>query len=260
MGRPPAAQVASLVQARPKPIQEHLLTALDICLARAPDDQPQMRKWLAAAVEAADPDPWRRQARDAVAAGDLPALERLVEEPSAALQRPVLLHLFMSQLPRDARTAKGRLNLLMQQADPGEFWAPSRFFQASAYDLLAFYLATSESNLRMEGFALELATKAVTLSPNDANFWNTLGTCQYRVRNWQPAIAALAKAMQLSGGGDADDWLFFAMAHWQLGDRQEARKWYDQAVEWMNRNSRQAEDFRRFRVEAAELLGVENKK
>ena len=56
--------------------------------------------------------------------------------------------------------------------------------------------------------------------------------------------------------GDATDWFFLAMAHWQLGDKDEARKWYDKAVEWMDKNQPKNEELLRFRAEAAELLGI----
>jgi hypothetical protein len=46
------------------------------------------------------------------------------------------------------------------------------------------------------------------------------------------------------------------MAHWQLGAKEEARKWYNRAVEWMNKNPRRDEELRRFRDEAAALLGI----
>ena len=46
------------------------------------------------------------------------------------------------------------------------------------------------------------------------------------------------------------------MAHWQPGEKDEARKWFDQAVEWMEKNKPDDEELRRFRAEAAELLGA----
>jgi hypothetical protein len=46
------------------------------------------------------------------------------------------------------------------------------------------------------------------------------------------------------------------MAHWQAGQRDQARKWYAQAVDWMEKNKSQDEELRRFRDEAAALLGV----
>ena len=46
------------------------------------------------------------------------------------------------------------------------------------------------------------------------------------------------------------------MAHWQLGEKDEARQWYDQAVEWMEQKQPDNDELRRFRAEAAELLGI----
>ena len=62
--------------------------------------------------------------------------------------------------------------------------------------------------------------------------------------------------MELRKGGDGTDWFFLAMAHWHLGDKDQAREWYDRAVQWMEKNKRQDEDLRQFRAEAAELLEV----
>ena len=52
---------------------------------------------------------------------------------------------------------------------------------------------------------------------------------------------------------------FLAMTHWQLGSKEEARKWYDQAVQWMEKNAPENGELRHFRAEAAKLLGVEKK-
>ena len=60
--------------------------------------------------------------------------------------------------------------------------------------------------------------------------------------------------------GDSEDWFFLAMAHWQLGDKQAARKWYDQAVAWMDKNQPDNVELRRFRSEAEELLKITDKK
>jgi hypothetical protein len=50
------------------------------------------------------------------------------------------------------------------------------------------------------------------------------------------------------------------MTHWQLDHKEEARKWFDKAVERMEKNQPGNEQLRRFRAEAAELLGVKDKK
>ena len=94
------------------------------------------------------------------------------------------------------------------------------------------------------------------LAPEDGTIWNTLGVAHYRAGNWQAAINALEKSMELRKGGDATDWFFLAMAHWQLGHKDEARTWYDKAVEWMEKNEPKNEELLRFRAEAAELLGI----
>jgi hypothetical protein len=49
---------------------------------------------------------------------------------------------------------------------------------------------------------------------------------------------------------------FLAMAHWRLGEKAEARGWYDQGVQWMDKQQPQNEELRRFRAEAAQLLGL----
>jgi tetratricopeptide (TPR) repeat protein len=104
--------------------------------------------------------------------------------------------------------------------------------------------------------AVALATKAVELTPTAGNNWNTLGVAHYRAGDWKAAVTALEKAMKLREGGDAFDWFFLAMAHWQLGDKKQARQWYDKAVPWMDKNRPQDDELRRFRAEAADLLGV----
>jgi hypothetical protein len=50
---------------------------------------------------------------------------------------------------------------------------------------------------------------------------------------------------------------FLAMAHWRLGDKEQGRKSYDQAVDWMEKNKPKDEELRQFRDEAAELLEID---
>ena len=73
-------------------------------------------------------------------------------------------------------------------------------------------------------------------------------------------IAAAGHTGGCRKGGDSFDWFFLAMSHWQLDQKEEARKWYDQAVACMDKNQPHTEDLRRLRAEAAELLGIEKKK
>ena len=83
--------------------------------------------------------------------------------------------------------------------------------------------------------------------------------CLYRAGDCKAAVTALEKSGELRNGGDSFDWFFLAMAHWQMGEKAEARKWYDQAVQWMDKNRPADEELRRFRAEATEMLGVNDK-
>jgi tetratricopeptide (TPR) repeat protein len=126
-----------------------------------------------------------------------------------------------------------------------------------AHNGLAWFLATCpDLKFRKVAEAVTLAKRAVQVSPDNGGYWNTLGVAQYQARDCQAALEALQKSMQLSNGGDSNDWFFLAMAHWQLGDKEQARKWYDQAVQWMAKNQPQNDELRCFRDEAAELLGI----
>ena len=50
------------------------------------------------------------------------------------------------------------------------------------------------------------------------------------------------------------------MAHWQLGQKVKARGWYDRAVQLMEKNQPKNDELGRFRAEASELLGLNEKK
>jgi tetratricopeptide (TPR) repeat protein len=130
---------------------------------------------------------------------------------------------------------------------------------ASPHNSLSWLLATfADPKLRDPDLAGQMGKKAVELAPKNGNCWNSLGVAHYRAGSWDDAIAALEKSMQLRKEGDANDWFFLAMARWQLGDKEKARKWYDQAVQWTQKNQPQDEELRRFRAEAAELLGIKD--
>jgi hypothetical protein len=46
------------------------------------------------------------------------------------------------------------------------------------------------------------------------------------------------------------------MAHWKVGNKGEARKCYDRAVQWMEKSQPNNVELRRFRAEAEELLKI----
>jgi tetratricopeptide (TPR) repeat protein len=132
---------------------------------------------------------------------------------------------------------------------------------ATSHNSMAWHLATClDAKFRDPKRAVELAEQAVELAPNERAYWNTLGVAHYGASDWQAAVKALNKSMELCQGGDSYDWFFLAMAHWQLRNKDEARKCYNQAVQWMDKNDPKNEELRRFRAEASELLEIESRR
>jgi serine/threonine protein kinase/tetratricopeptide (TPR) repeat protein len=132
---------------------------------------------------------------------------------------------------------------------------------ADACNYVAWQLATDTTlKLRPPEIAVEFARKAVELAPEDGNFWSTLGVAHVRAGKWQESLSALQKSKELRKGGNSVDGFFLAMAHWHLGDKDEARKWYSQGVQWLEKHEPRNDELRRFRAEAAELLGIKKMK
>lgn len=101
--------------------------------------------------------------------------------------------------------------------------------------------------------------KAVTVQPDAGKYWNTLGVAYYRAEEWSKSIEALKKRVELSMGQEfARDAFFLAMAHWQLGQKEEARRWYTDAVEWTLKNAPHDEELKRLQAEANALFGPTN--
>jgi WD40 repeat protein/tetratricopeptide (TPR) repeat protein len=109
--------------------------------------------------------------------------------------------------------------------------------QAAAHDRLARILATSsDPKVRNPAEAIESGKRAVELAPTNGTFWNTLGTAQYRAGDWRAAVEALETARELSGERNSPDLFILAMAYWRSGDKEKARREYEQAVQELERN------------------------
>jgi serine/threonine protein kinase/Tfp pilus assembly protein PilF len=142
------------------------------------------------------------------------------------------------------------------------------FAHEACADLSMIYSTCPETRLRNPRRAAELSDKAVEIAPDFGNRWTALGLARYRDGRWDEARTALEKSLQLGTGdtagqnrfADAINWFFLAMSYWQLGQQDQAHQCYDRAVEWMEQNKQQDDELERFREEAAELLGVKEKK
>ncbi len=127
-----------------------------------------------------------------------------------------------------------------------------------ALNHVAWVLATCpDQRLRDARQAVELAKKAVDMRPEKNAYWNTLGVALYYVGNWKEAIDALEKSTQLPDGGKISAWFFLAMANWRLGDEARSRRWYTRGIQAMQKKEVSDEEPRRFRDEAATLMGID---
>jgi serine/threonine-protein kinase len=134
-----------------------------------------------------------------------------------------------------------------------------------AHTHLAWYLSICpQLELREPRRALAAAMKAVELAPSTggprlSTAYQVLGWAYYRTGDWKAGIEALEKSVALQdkpAGGDPYQWYFLAMAHWRLGHKDAARKWYAQATRYQEEHAPGDEGMRSFQAEAAVLMEI----
>jgi len=123
-----------------------------------------------------------------------------------------------------------------------------------ANDLAWLLATTSDSVVRDPVLALSLASTATRAHPECGTYWNTLGAAQYRAGDFKAAIATLDQSRELNEGGTAFDHFLLAMAHAQVGNRDEAQRWLGEAVLWMERHAPGHPELLRFGEETRSLL------
>jgi hypothetical protein len=115
------------------------------------------------------------------------------------------------------------------------------------------------------------ARRAVQLKPLNLHPWSTLGVACFHASKWVDAIAALEKHLALAESTPEPEmkhrrrpesliWFYLASAHAHIGQRERGLDCFKKGVACMEQNLRKFEKLSRFRVEAAELLGVNGKK
>jgi serine/threonine protein kinase/Tfp pilus assembly protein PilF len=128
-----------------------------------------------------------------------------------------------------------------------------------AHNTLAWQLSTCpDLELRDPNRAVKLAKMARDAHPRDAGYWNTLGAAQYRDGKFKAALEALDRSIQLSNDNPSDRF-FAAMAHWQLEEKEQARKLYEKGEQVMRKGAPYIYDkvLLRVHAEAAKLLEIE---
>jgi serine/threonine protein kinase/tetratricopeptide (TPR) repeat protein len=101
-------------------------------------------------------------------------------------------------------------------------------------DLAEQFLYCPDRTFRDPRRALELGKEAIRLlpkSPPAPYAWlvrRIVGLAHYRLGEWNEAVAVLT---DIADHDNAESRFCLAMAHWQLGNKEEARKWYDRGAE-----------------------------
>jgi tetratricopeptide (TPR) repeat protein len=185
--------------------------------------------------------------------------EKIVEEAPDGTARSRHLGYAYSNLGQILK-ATGRLD------DAEEVYRKALSFRPedpNALMLLAWLLAARPGRAPdkvAEG--VRLAIQAAKASPEDARPWTALGMARYRAGQWSQTVASLERSMKLGAGGGPREWLFLAMARWKLGEKEEARTWYDKATARLEEDEKAdgiSSEMQGFREEADALLGAEGR-
>jgi serine/threonine protein kinase/tetratricopeptide (TPR) repeat protein len=166
--------------------------------------------------------------------------------------------------------------IALQKSLADDFGDVARYHEQLAWTLV---ICPYEA-LRDEPRAVEAAKRGVELQPNSGNYWRTLGGAHYRAAaaepgaaDWQPAIDALEKSLQLAPGPKGANRLLLAMSHWRLATHgnagaplsaesqaehwQQAQELFREAAKWIDKNDPAGDITGRLRAEAAALLEIE---
>jgi len=149
------------------------------------------------------------------------------------------------------------IELLEDLVAPAPRDSPHRRKLADVYSALAWVLATeADTKLRDPTHAVELAGMAVRHAPESPRAWRTLGVALYRDGQWSGSVEALDKSLSLQDEPTGAEFVFLAMAHWQLAHEESARGWYQQFAGRQSRQEVDNEELRRFDHEVRGLLGI----
>jgi tetratricopeptide (TPR) repeat protein len=135
----------------------------------------------------------------------------------------------------------------------------SELFAWMAGQLAQLLAASADPNVRDPVRAVALAAEAEKHESVSGDVWNKIGEAYFRAQKWDKAIPALKKAGDLRAPHEnVTGWFHLAMAYWRIGEKEQARQWYDRAAVWMEQNTYDNPAFAEFRTEAGAMLGVSN--
>lgn len=135
-------------------------------------------------------------------------------------------------------------------------------FVPASRDLAITLSTCPDSKFRDAARAVEVLRKAIEFAPADVGLYQNLGWALCHTGHWKQSIESFQKSMSLQKspqGGDSGQWFGLAVDYWQMGDKDNARKWYAKGVEWMEKNAPQDESFLRYRSEVEKILQLPSK-
>jgi tetratricopeptide (TPR) repeat protein len=149
------------------------------------------------------------------------------------------------------------LKLLTQRstAEPGAQSQAIHMQWCECANDLAWLLANAlDPRVRDVASALALAKKVTEAHPECKTYWNTLGAAYYRAGDFKAAVAALDRTKTSDDGGTVFDHVFLAMAHAQLGNQDESRRWLSLAMIKKERDNSGHSELTRFCTEAHSVI------
>jgi serine/threonine protein kinase/Flp pilus assembly protein TadD len=212
IGEMPPAEVAARVRGRPEPVRKNLIAALDECRVTQKGDS-QTRRWLLAALLAADDDDWRSRVRQAA---NWDAMAQVVGEVDLRTQPPSLLLVFADSIPDRMKSTRLEFLRRIQRAYPADLWANIKLAhklhedgqpaEAIRYHTAALALRPDNPGIYLNrGSALRDAGevdaaltdygRALALAPQYAEAYNRLGHTLAAKGLLKDAIAEYHKAL-----------------------------------------------------------------
>jgi len=127
---------------------------------------------------------------------------------------------------------------------------------ADAHNDLAWFLA-SHPGVADDAAAESVrhALRSVELRPGHGPYLNTLGAAAYASGDFEAAVAALGRSVELAGGTGFDDFLM-AKAYARLGDHDAALACFARADDWARAHHPDHPELARLRDEAAALISA----
>jgi len=108
---------------------------------------------------------------------------------------------------------------------------------ADAYAGIAVRSVPEPREMANPEISMEVFRKAHEMQSENWLYLAGLGRAYYRAGRWAEAIIEFTKSTKLPDGDNGLNFLGLSMAQWQLGEREQATDWHNQAMEWIQNST-----------------------